>query len=254
MKKSIASGGKDLLLGKTAVVTGCSHGIGAAIIRCFAEQGANIFACIRKMTSETESFFDEIQQSCGKKVISVFMDFTDESTIKNAVREILRTKIPIDILVNNAGITCTSLFEMTPVSVFQSLFNVNFFGPVMFTQYLLKHIPEEGSIVNIASSSVFEANRGLSAYASSKAALLTWSRCLARELGQRKIRVNVVAPGVTATDILANLGQEELQKKISSNDLKRIGNPTEIANAVLFLASEKSSYITGQVFRVDGGL
>lgn len=239
--------------GKTVVITGCSRGIGAATVRSFAAQGADIFACVRKVCPESD-LFSKLAEEFDVNIMPVIADLADSDSVKSAAKEILKRKCPIDVLVNNAGITHASLFEMTPESVFRSLFEVNFFGPVLFTQYLLKRIPAGGSIVNISSSSVFEANRGLSAYAGSKSALLTWSRCLARELGEREIRVNVVAPGVTKTDILKNLDENELREKVLGNALKRIGNPEDIASTVLFLASDRSKYITGQVFHVDGGL
>lgn len=243
-----------MLRGKTAVITGCSRGIGASVLQCFAEHGADIIACVRKISPEIQDEIYRLSAKYNVHITPVLLDLADMISVKNAAKEILRLKCPIDILVNNAGITNAVLFEMSTENVFRSLFDVNFFGPIFFSQYILKRIPTGGSIVNVSSSAVFEANRGLSAYASSKAALLTWSRCLAREVGPRDIRVNIVAPGVTQTDILKNLDANELQKKVARNALKRIGHPEDIASAILFLASERSKYITGQVFHVDGGL
>lgn len=243
-----------MLQGKVAVITGSARGIGSAIVGQFVANRAAVFACIRKMTPELNAHFEKLREQYHAEIFPIILDVSDKESIKTAVKEIFQVRKTLDILVNNAGITTAALFPMTSENQFRNIFDTNFFGPVLLTQYLLKRFVSGGSIINISSSAALEANAGLSAYASSKSALLTWSRCLARELGERNIRVNVVAPGVTGTDILKDLSQDSIQKRIAANALKRMGQPAEIAQVVLYLASDKSSYVTGQVFRVDGGM
>ena len=146
---------------------------------------------------------------------------------------------------------------MTPIEKIRDLFEVNFFSQLLFTQYMIKKMMKKksGSIINISSSSAIEANPGRIAYASSKSALVTSSKVMARELANFNIRCNVVSPGLTDTKMMrASHTEENIKKKIDSLMIKRAASPNEIANAIMFLASDQSSYITGQVIKVDGGL
>ena len=164
---------------------------------------------------------------------------------------------PVNILVNNAGIIHTSLFQMTSIEKMKEIFDINYFSPLLFTQYIVKKMAKqkEGSIINISSSSAIEANEGRLAYASSKAALITSTKVIAKELGRLNIRVNAIAPGLTETDMMKSSTPENiLQETIKRISLNRVGSPDEIANVVLFLSSNLSNYITGQVLSVDGGM
>ena len=169
---------------------------------------------------------------------------------------ILSEKVPIDIIINNAGIISTSLFQMTSIDKIKEIFSVNFFAQIYFTQFIVKNMinNKKGSIVNISSTAGEDGNEGRLAYSSSKASINSLTKVLSKELSRYNIRVNAVAPGLTDTEMMINsIPEKILQEKIQTVSLKRVAQPKEIANAVLFFASDLSSYITGQTLRVDGG-
>ena len=191
------------------------------------------------------------------KIIPIEFDLNDESQIKDAANKIISSELHIDILVNNAAIIHTAIFQMTSIKKLKEIFEIDFFSQTIFTQYILKSMikNKKGSIIYISSSSALDGNEGRSAYSSAKAALIAQSQVLARELGIYNIRVNTIAPGLTDTDMMKNNTKEETIKDVLSRvSLKRVANPEEIANVALMLSSDLSSYITGQVVRVDGGM
>jgi len=246
-----------LLQNKTAVVTGCNKGIGKKILEIFSSNKANIFACVRNLNPEFENLIKNLKEKYNNKIIPIQLDLNDEQQIKKAANEILKSGINIDILINNAAVIHTSIFQMTSVKKFKEIFETNFFSQAMFSQYILKSMIKNkyGSIVGISSSSALDANEGRSAYSSSKAAMIAQSKTMSRELGVNNIRVNIIAPGLTDTDMMKNNTPEnvlrDVVKKIS---LRRIAKTEEIANVALFLSSDLASYITGQTIRVDGGM
>jgi len=246
-----------LLKGKTAAITGCNRGIGKAILEIFAKNGANIWACVRKPQKNFENYISDISNKYSVEIFPIYFDLNNEEEIKEAAKTITISKKPLNILVNNAGIIFTSLFQMTSINKIKDIFLINLFSNLLFTQYLIKIMikQKEGSIINISSSAAIEGNEGRIAYASSKSALITSSKVMSRELGIHNIRVNTIAPGLTSTDMMKeSTPNEVLVKVLERIPLKRIGEPKEIASVALFLSSELSSYITGQVIRVDGGL
>jgi 3-oxoacyl-[acyl-carrier protein] reductase len=246
-----------LLKGKNAVITGSNRGIGKAILMLFAEHGANIWACARKQTNEFENFINEIGDRFCVEIRPVYFDFADNEQIKNGCKSIMTAKIPIDILVNNAGITYNALLQMTTMDKFTEMFQINFFGQMLLTQFITKLMmkAKNGCVVNIASTAGMDPVLGRTAYGASKASIISVTKILAAELGGYGIRVNAIAPGITNTEMVeASMSDTVIKDAIDSTVLKRLGKPQEIANAVLFLASELSSYVTGQVLRVDGGL
>ena len=246
-----------LLKNKTAVVTGCNRGIGKKILEVFSENGATVFACARTFDSQFESFLNEIKNKFKNEIIPVQFDLGNENQIKEAANKILLSKKPIDILVNNAATIHTALFQMTSIKKLKEVFEINFFSQTIFTQYILKSMikNKKGNIVYISSTSGIDGNEGRSAYSSTKAAIIAQTKALSREVGVHNIRVNAVAPGLTDTDMMKKNTQEQIIKEVTSRtSLKRVGKPDEIANVVLMLSSELSSFITGQVIRVDGGM
>ena len=246
-----------LIKGKTAVVTGCNKGIGKKILEVFSANGATVFACVRNIDEEFKSFSNKLKQKFNNQIIPVQFDLNDEKGIKEAANIILTSNKSIDILVNNAATIHTSIFQMTPGKKLKELFEVNFFSQTIFTQYILKSMVKnkKGSIVYISSSSALDGNEGRSAYSSAKAAMIAHAKVLSRELGVHNIRVNSIAPGLTNTDMMKKNHQEKIINEVISRiSLRRIANPEEIANVVLLLSSDLTSYITGQVIRVDGGM
>ena len=245
-----------LLKGKNAIVTGCARGIGRAVLECFAAHGANIWACVRTDTTEFRQLCSDLSRQYQITVTPVFFDLEQTDEIKAGIKQITGEKQPIDILVNNAGMVPENrLFQMASIEHMKKVFDVNFFAPMLFTQYITRVMTRQkrGSVVNIASVAALDGGPAQTEYVSSKAAMVGATRKLAIELGQYGVRVNAVAPGLTETDMIKNMNEETLNRTISSTIMKRMAQPAEIANTVLFLASDLSSYITGQVIRVDGG-
>ena len=246
-----------LLKNKTAVVTGCNKGIGKKILEVFSSNGATVFACIRNPDKEFKSLINEIEKKYKNQIITIQFDLADENQVKDAANNIISSKKSIDILINNAAMIHTAIFQMTSIKKLKEVFEIDFFSQTNFTQYILKSMVKnkKGSIVYISSSSALDGNEGRSAYSSAKAALITQSKVLSRELGVYDIRVNTIAPGLTDTDMMRkNTTEETIKDVLSRVSLRRVANPEEIANAALLLSSDLSSYVTGQVIRVDGGM
>lgn len=246
---------RPMLENKIAVVTGANRGIGLAIAKTFAAQGACVLACMRQVSDEALA---EISQDVGPGQVQVVeLDLADESSIKAAIKEIAKLSgNRIDVLVNNAGTASGGLFQMTPMDEIRRVFEVNFFGQIQLTQGLSRLMTRRraGSIINIASTSADIADPGTLAYGCSKSALTRAARSMATELGAFGVRVNAISPGVTRTDMFDQMAPEARERLINSAALKRAAEPADIANVALFLASELSGFMTGQVLRVDGGM
>ncbi len=247
-----------LLKNKTAVITGCNKGIGKKTLDIFSKNGADVFACVRTADKNFNDFCQNLMRRDKTNVYPVSFDLNDEEKVKKAANEINSKATKIDILVNNASTIHTALFQMTTQKDLLDVFKTNVFSQILFTKYILKTMIKNkfgGSIVFISSSAALDGNEGRNAYASSKSAIITQSKVLSRELGKKNIRVNSVAPGITNTDMLKKNTPMELLDKIKKDlSLNRIAEPDEVANVILFLSSDLSSYVTGQVIRVDGGM
>ena len=245
-----------LLDGKNAVVTGSNRGIGRAIVEAFAGNGANVWACARKETADFVADMADVAGRHGVAVRPVFFDMADAASMARAVRSMRSDGRPIDVLVNNAGIISENAsFLMTSSDSLERVFEVNFFSQMHFTQYVVRMMtssPAGGSIVNMSSIAARAGMPGQLGYACSKAAMETATIMLARELSRNNIRVNAVAPGVTNTDMVKALPKAMIEPLIQSIPLRRVGEPQDIANACLFLASDLASYITGAILSVDG--
>ena len=246
-----------LLKNKNTVITGCNRGIGKEIVRVFAENGANIWACVREESGTFSKYINNLEQKHSVSINPVYFDLSDEEQIKTGVKTIKETKEPVDILVNNAGVIFTALFQMTSMQKLKEMFEINYFSQMLLTQYISRIMMRQksGSIINISSSAALEGNEGRTGYASAKAAMITSTKVLAKELAPYNIRVNAVAPGLTQTEMMESSTPEDaLKETLNRICMKRVGQPEEIANSVLFLASDLSSYMTSQVLRVDGGM
>jgi 3-oxoacyl-[acyl-carrier protein] reductase len=245
-----------LLENKNVIVTGCNRGIGAAILTAFAENGANVWACVRKPNPEFEDYAKVLAQKNHVEIIPLYFDLTDDVGLKSAVKIIRSSRKNVDVLVNNAGVSHNALFQMSTMDMLRETFEVNLFSVFLFTQYVTKLMvaQKSGSIINIASSAGIDGNSGRSAYGASKAAIICMTKAIAAELGEHGIRANSIAPGITKTEMISNMSDEVIAKTLTQSHMKRAGEPLEIADVALFLASDLSSYVTGQVIRVDGGL
>jgi 3-oxoacyl-[acyl-carrier protein] reductase len=245
-----------LLEGKCAIITGSNRGIGYAILKNMAQQGARIFACARKENSEFESNIAAISMENHVEIIPIYFDMRDSEAMKDAVKKIKSYKYDVDILVNNAGILSEyKRFNMMSMDEVRNIYDVDFFAQMEFTQYIsrLMQRNKKGSIIYISSIAGSDAFFSSFDYVSCKAAINGAMKQQARELGQFGIRVNSVAPGIVETGMIEDSNRDNLNLILPAIMLGRFGNVDEIANAVVFLGSEMASYITGQVLRVDGG-
>lgn len=245
-----------LLSGKTALITGSRRGMGMATLELFAQQGSNIWACARKTDERFEERLHEIALANDVKVWPLYFDLDNPEEIKTAVKTLVSAKVPIDILVNNAGISINALLQMSTSDILNRQISSNFVGPLLLTQYISKIMGKYGggNIINIASIAGIDGPQGRVGYGGSKAALICATKVLSKEFAPKGIRVNAIAPGVVATDMLeGNMTDVVIQETIEHTCLKRLGQSSEIANVTLFLASDLSSYLTGQVIRADGG-
>jgi len=244
------------LKNKNVIITGCNKGIGKATLEDFAKYGANIFACVRSNSSEFKKFILTLKKKYKVKIYVIKLDLLKKSSISNCVNEIYKINKNIDILVNNAGMLFNSLFQMTSEKQLQEMFQVNYFSQVYLTQIISRGMTKNktGNIIFVSSTSGINGDYGRFAYSSSKAAILSTVKTLSKELSNYNIRVNAVSPGLTETDLmLSNTKEDIIKSEIEKISLKRIASTNEIADIILFLASEKSSYINGQNIVADGG-
>ena len=244
------------LKNKNVLITGCNKGIGKATLEGFAKCGANIFACVRSNSSEFKKFISTLRKKYKVKIYVIKLDLLKKSSISNCVNEIYKINKNIDTLVNNAGMLFNSLFQMTSEKQLQEMFQVNYFSQVYLTQIISRGMTKNktGNIIFVSSTSGINGDYGRFAYSSSKAAILSTVKTLSKELSNYNIRVNAVSPGLTETDLmLSNTKEDIIKSEIEKISLKRIASTNEIADIILFLASEKSSYINGQNIVADGG-
>lgn len=248
------------LAGKKTVVTGGGRGIGRAIVYALAESGADVLIADFRF-EEAEQTAAEIGRATGRKIMAMRTDVVDLEQVRELRDEALRTLGCVDVLVNNAGWDQMKPFLETEPRLWEKIVAINYLG-VLNTCYLfLPHMVErkQGSIINISSDAARVGSLGEAVYSGAKAAVIAFSKTLAREHARDNIRVNVICPGITDTPLVKELEQNSFAANILSSivkfiPLKRIGQPEDIAPAVVFLASEAARYITGQVISVSGGL
>ncbi|HLD53085.1 MAG TPA: SDR family oxidoreductase [Sediminibacterium sp.] len=245
-----------LLKNKTAIITGCNKGIGKSILETFAFNGANIIACVRKESESFNELIADIRNKNNIEITPLYFDLEDFDQVKAGVASIIALKKSVDILVNNAGIAVGSFFQMTPIRDLERIMKINFTSQILLSQGLSRYMAKQkkGSIINIASTAGILGDSGMLSYGSSKAALISATKIMAAELGQFNIRVNAVAPSVTKTEMYNQMEEKARIKLISSSFLQRAAEPDEVANVVLFLASDLSSFVNGQTIRIDGGM
>lgn len=241
---------------KTVFITGTNRGLGRAFAEEFVRCGANVIAHARTENEAFKAWCAELAAKAGVKVTPVFFDLTDSAAMRTVVQEIFKSKVPIDILVNNAGITHNALFQMSSEKMLREEFEVNVFSVFSLTQYILKIMLRQraGVIVNVSSISGLRGDVGRSIYGMTKAALASLTQSLAAEVGRAGIRVNAVAPGFIDTDMMGAMTQEVINQNVAQSRLGRMGKPEEVAKLVAYLASDDSSYMTGEVVRITGGL
>ena len=244
----------NVLSDQVAVVTGAGRGIGRAIALRFSKAGAHV-ACVSRTAENAEKVANEIRAT-GAKAWSYSVDVADAKAVASAAEKILTDAGKVDILVNNAGVTRDGLLMRMSEEDWDAVLNTNLRGAFSFTKALSRTLIKQrsGRIINIASVIGLIGNAGQCNYAASKAALIGFTKSVAREFASRGITCNALAPGFIETDMTASMNEQmrtELLKRIPLNSL---GQPEDIAEAALFLASPAARYITGQVLTVDGGM
>lgn len=246
----------QMLHGKVAVITGAARGIGLATAIEFAGAGATVVLLGRNLDTVERACESVREQVPEAQATAIACDVADPQSVRDAFQSIFKTFKRLHILVSNAGVMDDALIDMVSRDQIERTFGVNTFGVLYCSQYASRLIARSGggSIINISSIMGTNGNAGQAVYAGSKAAVIGITKSLAKELAPRGVRVNAIAPGFIETDMTQSITAEKYQERLGSIKLGRAGRPSEIAQVALFLASELSSYVTGQVVGVDGGM
>ena len=242
-----------MLEDKVALITGASRGIGRGIAACFAKHGAYVGINYKEKEQAAKNTLTLVRDSGGEGVL-LPGDISVRADVKKIVKTLTDEKKHIDILVNNAGVYFRNSFQDIPVDDWERVLSVNLTGSYHLTQEVLPVMPDGGRIIFISSQLAFRGSPHGSDYASTKAGMLGLMRSLALELADKQILVNAVAPGTIDTDIIAHYSPNQRTDRIKEIPLKRLGTANDIADACLFLASDLSSYISGETINVNGGL
>ncbi len=246
-----------MLQGKNAIVTGARTGIGKAIVYKFAQSGSNVWAVVHREDTDWLEEMQVLAMVHNVWIRPIYIDLNDEADIATGIKQIIQEKQSIDILVNAAGVVSPNrLIQMTSLAEMRRVMQVNFFAAVQICQLVSRVMCRlnKGSIINVASVAADMVELGQLEYVASKSALIAATKKMAMEWGQMGVRVNAVSPGVTNTKMIEGMDEGLRQSVNERTNLKRLGEVGDIAAMVAFLASEQAKYITGQNYKVDGGL
>ncbi len=243
------------LTGRVAVVTGASRGIGRATAECLLKAGCTLILNARA-SDEASASFAELESAYPGRASTVYGSVADNATAGAIAQAAMSRHKRLDILVNNAGILRDSLLGMISNAEIDELFNVNVIGLIKITQLAARAMArrKSGSIINVASIVGRRGNSGQTAYAATKSAVIGTTYSAAKELAPLNIRVNAVAPGLIDTSMTKSIPDDKRQRLESNIAMGRVGTAQDVANVILFLASDLAAYVTGQVIGVDGGL
>lgn len=243
------------LTGKVAIVTGSSKGIGAAIALAFANAGADVAVNYNRDQAGAEEIVRQIGEM-GRKAKAYKADVADSEQVQTMIDSVVTDFGRIDILVNNAGVTKDNLLVRMKEDDWDQVMNTNLKSMFLCTKAVTKLMMKQrsGKIVNVSSVVGLTGNPGQANYTAAKAGVVGFTMTVAKEMGSRGIQVNAIAPGFIESQMTETLSDSVKEKMLSSIPLGRFGKPTDVADLALFLASDKSDYITGQVFNVDGGM
>lgn len=243
-----------LLEDKVIIVTGAGRGIGQSMATVFAENGAVVYAT-DIIKDSIESWSSEINSKATGEIRSLYFDISSESEARTAVMQVKKECNHIDGLVNNAGVEFNELIGMISPDNMQKMFSVNVYGTINMLQIVSRIMGRQengGSIVNIASMTALRGNRGQLVYSATKGAVVSITKSAAKELAEKKIRVNAIAPGITNTPMMRQAEPEKIQNRINNICMGRLAEPDDIAKACMFMLSDLSGYVSGQVLAVDG--
>ncbi len=243
-----------MLTGKVCIVTGGSRGIGKAVSQVFARNGAVVYATATREDS-VEEWSNDFNKDVRGEVRPLYFNVSDEKAARDAVMRVKKACGHIDSLINNAGVEFNELIGMINHENMEKMFSVNVYGTINMLQIVSRIMGRQekgGSIVNIASMTALRGNKGQLAYSATKGAVISLTKSAAKELAEKKIRVNAIAPGLTNTDMMKQADQAKLQGRIDNICMGRLAEPEDIANACMFMVSDLSAYVSGQVLAVDG--
>jgi len=245
-----------MLKDKVALITGSSRGIGLATAKVFAQNGCHVILNGHSNPENIEEQAAKLCQEFGTDCMGICADFGDPKQIVSTYQQIFKKYKKLDVVVNNAGILADALLGMIPEALVKKAFGINAEGVIYSTQQASRIMGRQGSgsIVNISSIIGTQGNEGQVVYSGTKAAVIGITKASAKELAPKNIRVNCVAPGYIDTDMIKGLAPEKHEERIKSIKMGRVGTGEDVANVILFLASPLSSYVTGQVIGVDGGM
>lgn len=243
----------NLLKDKVGFVTGAGRGIGRGIVTEFAKNGAIVYANALKDGS-VDDLSMEMREVYNVTVIPLYFDVTDSVALKDAFVKIQKEQGRLDVVVNNAGVMKDALIGMVSKKLMEDTFAVNVFAVMELLQLAAKLMTrrKSGSIINISSIVGVNGNKGQLVYSASKGAVIALTKTAAKELANKNIRVNAIAPGMIDTDMFRSIGEEYISKRLTNIGMGRLGTPEDIAKTCVYLASDLSTYVTGQIIGVDG--
>ncbi len=244
-----------MLKGKTAVVTGGTRGIGKAIARKFAENGANVAVIATSDSPKARETITDLQ-NLGVRARLYICDVRNAEEVAGVKEEILADFEKVDILVNNAGVTRDNLLPGLSIMDIDDVIDINLKGTIFMTRAFIRDFMKNrgGNVINISSVVGLMGNKGQTNYAASKAGVVGLTKSVAKEYGRKNIRCNAIAPGYIETDMTNKLSDTQKGEIAGAIPMTKLGRPEDVANAALFLASDLSGYITGEIIKVDGGM
>lgn len=237
------------------IITGANRGIGKALVKAFAENGDNIWACIRKENSEFSQYIHELEKKNNVWIKPIYIELTNSQDIKAFFKDLAKEKKQLDILVNCAGLGHMNLFQLTSMEQIRNIYEVNLFALMNMCQLAVRFMikQQSGKIINIASTAANEVYVGNSIYGASKAAVIAFTKSLAAEVAPNNIQVNAIAPGLTDTDMSIVFDGKDASLPMARSALGRKIYPSEIADVVVTLTEPRMKMINGQVIVVNGG-